>query len=281
VSLGLGPFLSTFADEIKSTTPAAAKLGWSVSVQHYTYRRFAIFDALDKVATIGLRHIEIRTNLKLDVKRPGINSNENMPADARDEFKARLADHGLSAPSVFADFNGETDQAKRLFEFWKGFGTEIIVAEPPAGFFDTLEKLCDEYKMRLALHNHQKGRSNYWSPEIVLDACKNRSKRIGACADGGQWARSGLDPVECLRKLKGRIINFHLKDILKKGDPDSRNTVIGEGQANCAKSLEALKILGYKGPIVIDFEHDTPSLQEDMARNVAFIKEQARQLLAQ
>jgi len=281
VGLGLSPSLSTFAEETKSTTSAVAKLGWKISVQHYTYRRFSLFDALEKAAEVGLQHIEIRSNLRLDATRPGMKADENMSADARDEFKARLADNGMSVPSVFADFNGKPDQAKRLFEFWKGLSTEIIVAEPPAGSFDTLEQLCEEYKMRLALHNHQKGRSNYWSPEIVLDACTKRSKRIGACADGGQWARSGLDPVECLRKLKGRIINFHIKDILKKGEPDSRNTVIGEGQADCAKSLRELKILGYKGPIVIDFEHDTPALQEDMAHNVAFIKEQARQLLAQ
>jgi L-ribulose-5-phosphate 3-epimerase len=134
--------------------------------------------------------------------------------------------------------------------------------------------------MRLALHNHQKGQSDYWSPEIVLEVCANRSQRLGACADVGQWARSNLDPVECLRKLDGRIISFHLKDVLKKGDLHSRNTVMGEGQADCANTLEELKRQGYNGVITIDFEHDTPALQEDMAKNIAFIEEQARRLLA-
>ncbi|MCL4177223.1 MAG: hypothetical protein KJ072_05710 [Verrucomicrobia bacterium] len=35
-----------------------------------------------------------------------------------------------------------------------------------------------------------------------------------------------------------------------------------------------------RGVVAIDFEHDTPALQEDMARNIAFIEEQARKLLA-
>ena len=80
--------------------------------------------------------------------------------------------------------------------------------------------------------------------------------------------------------MQGRIISFHLKDVAKKGDPQSRNTVMGEGQADCAQTLKELRRLGYQGLITIDFEYDTPALQEDMARNVAFIEEQARQLLA-
>jgi sugar phosphate isomerase/epimerase len=187
----------------------------------------------------------------------------------------------LSIPSVFAEFDGKPDQAKRVFECWKEFGTETIVAEPAAESFDLREKLCEDYQMRLAVHNHQKGQSQYWSPELVLAVCGKRSRRLGACCDGGQWARSGLDPVECLRQLQGRIVTFHLKDVAKRGEPQSRNTVIGAGEAECVKQLKELKRLDYRGLITIDFEHDTPALQEDMARNVAFIEEHARQLLAQ
>ncbi len=280
VGLGLSPNLSTFAREVKLSTPTAEKLGWRASVQHFTYRRYGLFEALDKVAALGLRHIEIRSNVKLDSQRPGMLANEDMPTDARKKLKAMLAERGMSIPSVFADFNGSSDQAKRVFEFCQELDAGILVAEPPAGAFDVIERLCEEYRMPLALHNHQKGASAYWSPELVLAACRNRSPRIGACCDGGQWARSGLDPVACLRQLQGRIISFHLKDVAKKGDPQSRNTVMGEGEADCAQTLKELRRLGYQGLITIDFEHDTPALQEDMARNVAFIEEQARQLLA-
>jgi hypothetical protein len=36
---------------------------------------------------------------------------------------------------------------------------------------------------------------------------------------------------------------------------------------------------GYKRVITIDFEHDTPALQEDMSKNIAFIEHQAKRLL--
>jgi sugar phosphate isomerase/epimerase len=276
--LGTGTGLSALAAEVNSSTPSAEKLGWQVSVQLFTYRRWPLLEALDHVAARGLRHAEIRTGLKFDAKRHSLVVNEDLTADARRDLKAVLSDRGVSISSVFADFRGPSDQAKRIFDFCKEIGAGVVVAEPPAEAYDAIEKLCDEYRMPLAIHNHQKGHSQYWSPEQVLAACRNRSRRIGACCDSGQWVRSGLDPAECLRQLKGRIVSFHLKDVARKGDTSSRNTVFGEGEGDCAGVLRELKRLKYRGLVTIDFEHDTPALHEDMARNVAFIEEHARQL---
>ena len=277
--VGLWGALPATAAQVKLSTPNMEKLGWQLSVQLYTYRRFPLFEALDKVAALGIRHIEPLTALKVDSKRPDVRANEDMPTDLRNELKAKLADRGMFLSSIFANFNGKPDQAKRLFDFCKEMGTGTILAEPPANALDMIEKLCGEYRINVAFHNHARGQSPYWKPEQVLAACQNRTERMGACADAGQWARSGLDPVECLRKLKGRIISFHLKDIEKKNEPNSRNTVFGEGEGDFPNVLKELKLLGYRGLTTIDFEHDTPALQEDMARNVRYVEEQAKKLL--
>ncbi|MCL5096135.1 MAG: sugar phosphate isomerase/epimerase [Candidatus Omnitrophica bacterium] len=273
------PAIGAQVTPVKLSTPAMEKLGWKLSVQLYTYRRFPLFEALDKVAALGIRHIEPLSALKVDSHRPDVRANEDMPADVRKEFKEKLAERGMFLSSIFANFNGTPGQAKRLFEFCKEMGTGTIVAEPPAEALDMIEKLCLEYQINVAFHNHARGQSPYWKPEQVLAACQNRTERMGACADAGQWARSGLDPVESLRKLKGRIISFHLKDIAKKNDPNCRNTVFGEGEGDFANVLQELKRLGYRGLTTIDFEHDTPALQEDMARNVAYMEERAKELL--
>jgi sugar phosphate isomerase/epimerase len=279
--LGLCKGLPAAAAEVKLSTPNMEKLGWQLSVQLYTYRRYPLFEALDHVAQLGIRHIEPLTALKVDAKRPSLLANEDLPSDVRKEFKTRLADRGMFLSSIFASFSGKPDQAKRLFDFCKEMGTGIIVAEPPAATLDLIEKLCDEYRINLAFHNHARGQSPYWTPELVLAACKDRSPRMGGCSDAGQWARSGLDPVESLRKMKGRIISFHLKDIAKRNDPNSRNTVFGQGEGEFASVLKELKRLGYRGVTAIDFEHDTPALHEDMARNVAYVEEQAKKLVAE
>ena len=269
------------AAQVELSTPYMEKLGWHLSVQLYTYRRYPLFEALDKVAELGIRYIEPLTALKVDAKRPELRANEDLPSDVRKELKTMLTDRGMFLSSIFANFTGESAQAKRLFDFCKEMGTGTIVAEPPADALDLIEKLCDEYRINVAFHNHARGQSPYWKPEQVLAACNNRNSRMGGCCDMGQWARSGLDPVESLRKMKGRIISIHLKDIAKRDEPSSRNTVFGEGEGDFANSLKELKRLGYRGLTTVDFEHDTPALQEDMARNVAFVEDQAKRLLTE
>ena len=230
-------------------------------------------------AKVGLRCFEPRSILKLDARRPGVNADENMPEDARKELKARADDLGISFPSVFADFNGKPEQARKMLEFWKSLGVSYVVSEPPPRSIDMLEPLVTEYGMQLALHNHQRTKSEYWHPGIVLEHSQHRGKHIGACCDVGQWTRSDLKPVECLRTIgRDRMISFHLKDVVTMGDLECRNTVIGEGAADCRNCLKEIHALGYHALVTIDFEHDTPQLQEDMVKNIAFVEEQARSL---
>jgi len=134
-------------------------LGWRLSVQLYTYRRYPLFEALDKVAELGIRHIEPLTALRVDAKRPDLRANEDLPSDVRKELKTMLADRGMFLSSVFAAFTGKPAQARRLFDFCKEMDTGTIVAEPPADALDLIEKLCDEYRINVAFHNHARGQS--------------------------------------------------------------------------------------------------------------------------
>ena len=44
------------------------------------------------------------------------------------------------------------------------------MSEPPEGAFDVIEKLCEEYKINVAIHNHPKP-SRYWDSDTVLKVC--------------------------------------------------------------------------------------------------------------
>jgi sugar phosphate isomerase/epimerase len=267
------------AAQTKLSTPAAEALGWRLSVQMFSYRRFPLFEALDHLAALGVRHLEPRTGLKVDARRPDLKFSEDLPPDVRKEFKSRLADRGLSMTSCFLDFTADDPaQPRRVFEFCKELGATTVVAEPPAAVLDAIENLCDEYRMNLAIHNHQEGQSRYWSPDLLLAACRGRGPRVGGCCDLGQWARSGLDPVECLRKVQGRILAIHLKDVGRKGDRNSRNVVFGTGEATLPAALRELRRQNYQGLTTIDYEQDSPAIDEDMAGNAAFVEGVARDL---
>jgi L-ribulose-5-phosphate 3-epimerase len=260
------------AAQIPLSTPRAEQLGWKLSVQLFTYRRFALFEAVDHVAALGIRNVEPRSSVRFDPKRPELKVNEELPAALRREFRSRLDDRGMVLTSFFADVRPERDHIERVFEFCREMGTTTLVSEPPREAFDLLEKFAGEYQMNVAVHNHQRGNSMYWSPDEVLAVCQGRSRRIGACCDMGQWVRSGLDPVDCLKKLEGRILSFHLKDVSEAGNGKAPNVVLGTGAARASDVLAELRRQAYSGLTTIDYEFDSARLQEDVAGYRDFVE---------
>ena len=89
---------------------------------------------------------------------------------------------------------------------------------------------------------------------------------------------STADPVECLKKLEGRILGFHLKDVAEKGNPAARDVPLGQGKANYTAVLKELDRQGYRGALMIEYEHDSPQLMADVGKCVAFVEKTAGSL---
>ena len=267
------------SEKARCSSPTAAAMGWHVGVAQYTFRRFSFYEALEMTADLGIQNIEPAFFLRLDKSRPELKVNEELAPAVRKELKQKLGDAGITISGFYSNLNTDADQAKRIFEFCKEMGIASIVAEPQAEAFDMIEKLCDEYEINLAVHNHPESpTSKYWKPENVLAVCKDRGPRIGGCCDTGHWVRSGLDPVACLKKMEGRILGFHLKDAAEIGVVECRDMPLGEGAGNYAAVLTELNRQGYRGVMTIEYEHDSPELNEDVAKCVAFVEKIAKKL---
>ncbi len=284
VLLGTGVTMSTWLDRavwaapVRSGSPTAEKLGWVVGCSQYTFRRFSLYETLDKLVELGIAAIEPAFFLRLDSARPDVKVNEGLSPQLRKELRQRLDDHGIRMASFYVDLGADEAGARKKMDFAKEMGAETLVSEPPPEAFEMLDKLCEEYKLSLAIHNHPKSHSRYWHPDNVLKACQGRSKRIGACCDTGHWIRSGLDPVECLRKLQGRIVGFHLKDVIESGKPEARDVPLGTGKGNYSAVLKELHRQGYRGALMIEYEHDSPELMKDVAQCVAFVEKTAKEI---
>lgn len=267
------------SEKVRCSTPSAVKLGWIVGSSQYTFRRFSLFEALGMIADLGIQGVEPDFFLPLDKARPKLKVNQDLSPEVRKELKQRLADRGMTMLAFYSNLGAKMDDARKIFDFCKEMGVGTIVAEPPPETFDAIEKLCDEYQINLAVHNHpKKPNYKYWDPDNVLAVCKGRGKRIGACCDTGHWVRSGLDCVECLKKLEGRILAFHLKDVAEKGNPAARDVPLGKGKADYTAVLKELKRQGYRGYMGIEYEHDSPQLIDDVTQCAAFVEKTAKEL---
>jgi sugar phosphate isomerase/epimerase len=261
------PNLAVAADT--QGAPNADKLGWRLGCQAWTFNRFTFYEAMDKTAELGLHYIEAFPNQKLSADKPDERVGPKMSGEARKETKKRLADKGLKLVNF-----GVGPANREAIEFAKDMGIETLVSEPPFDAFDGLDKLCEEYKINIALHDHPKP-SPYWNPDTVLKVCKDHSKRIGACCDTGHWMRSDLNPVECLKKLEGRIISFHLKDLNEFGR-QAHDVPWGTGRGDVKGMLAEVKRQGIKP--VFSMEYEYKFTMPELAQCVAYFNQIAGEL---
>jgi len=256
VMSAVGLVAAAYAQEKKPMVNYAAqeKLGWRLASQAYTFREMSLFETIDTLKSIGVRYVELFPGQKL-AKDMNVNVSESMPQEAMEALQAKLKAANVKAVAygVVGGLGGDEAGTRRIFEFCKKMGIETITAEPPASAFDLLDKLCAEFKISVALHNHPKD-SPYWNPDTVLERTKGHSKMIGSCADTGHWARSGLVPVDCLKKLEGRIISLHLKDLNRLSGGEQHDVPWGTGACDFKGMLSEIKRQGFKGVFSIEYE---------------------------
>ncbi len=269
--LGLGG-ARLLAAPLGKGAPNAEKLGWRLGCQAYTFNRFTFFEAVDNTASLGLRWIEMYPGQRLSKDKTDVRVGPDLSAEIRQEVKAKLADSGVQLVCF-----GVTGANRGTFEFAQDMGIETIVSEPSFDEFDELEKLCEEFKINLAIHNHPKA-SRYWNPDTVLKVCQGRSKRIGACADTGHWMRSGINPLEALKKLEGRIISFHFKDLNQMGS--GHDVPWGTGAGNVKGMLTEIHRQGLKAVFSAEYEHNWENSVPDLAESVKYFDKVAAELAA-
>jgi sugar phosphate isomerase/epimerase len=153
------------------------------------------------------------------------------------------------------------------------------VAEPQPEALDTIEKLCKEYSIKVAIHDHPKGQSIYWNPDYVLAAIKGRTPLMGACADVGHWIRSGLDPLECIKKLDGHIICLHFKDLNEMG-PDAHDVPWGTGVGKTKEIMAELKRQHFHGAFCVEYEYHWDNSSPEIAQCVKFFNQTCDELAA-
>ncbi len=267
------------AAELGPGAPNAAKLGWRLGCQAWSFNRFTFYEAIDKTASLGLHYIEAYRTQKLSKEQPHLITDESLPAEARIAVKKKLKDSGVKLVNYGVCFlYKDIDKSRKVFEFAKDMGIETLVAEPPEDAFENIDKLCGEYGINVAIHDHPKP-SHYWNPDTVLKVCQGRSKRIGACCDTGHWVRSGLDPLECLKKLEGRIISFHLKDLnAKPPTKDIHDVPWGTGVCDVKGMLAEIYRQKFKGVFSIEYEYHYENSLPEIAQCVAYFDKIAAEL---
>jgi sugar phosphate isomerase/epimerase len=254
--------------------------GFSLGCQAYSFKEFTAFEAIEKTREAGGKTIEFFLWQKFSPEHPKLEVNALLPDKHIEELKAKLKKEGIRAASAYfgnTAFEQKDPEAalRKVFEFAKKLELVALTGEPPESGLDLVEKLCKEYDIRFCLHNHRKGKDEYkyWNPEYTAKMMASRDKHMGFCLDTGHAVRSGLDPVDGLKKMKGRVYSLHLKDPVTQ---DGHDTVYGQGVGNVKGVLQELKEQKFDGFISIEYENNWTNSVPDIKQCVEFVRTNGR-----
>lgn len=251
--------------------PPNAKIG----LQMYTFRMFTFAQALDKADSAGIKYIEAFWGQPLGAGMKdsfGI----RMSDDSRNKVKQLLQKKGITMVAMGVISPATREEWYRAFDLAKDFGLSYITAEPRKDQWNLVDSLAGSYGIKIAIHDHPRP-NPYWSPDSVLAAMKGHPN-IGACADVGHWARNGLNPVDCLKKLEGHVYGVHLKDIKTFNKTNAEDTVVGKGVIDFPPIFRELKRQNFNGMLSIEHESNWYNSMPDVKETVEYYNEQEAKL---
>jgi len=263
----LGASLALLVGPLRAQKSPEDKAGWKLGAQAYSFRLFSFADALRKIDSCGLKYVEAFPGQNIGGGLPG-KMDFKMDAATRQAVKKMIKDRGITLVAYGVVRAADEAEWKTLFEFAKDMGILNINAEPEPAQFVYIRPLAEQYKINVALHNHPKP-SRYWHPDTVLAAIGG-SSYIGSCSDIGHWVRSGLDPVECLKKLDGHVLGMHFKDVKQDtaGVSKYHDVVWGTGNSKVEAVIAELKRQRFKGPISAEYEYHWANNGPEIAESV-------------
>lgn len=252
------------------TNAAAERQGWKLAAQAWTFNRFTFVEAIDKMKAAGINNIEMFPNQNIG---GGIEGKTTflMDKENRKKVLALIQSKGMKLIN-FGVINAKTQEEwVQIFDFAKDMGITTIVTEADSTQLNFIEPMCEKYDIKIALHNHPKP-SIYWNPDFTMAQIAKRSKYIGVCTDLGHWLRSGLNPMESLKKYEGRILTIHAKDLVPHVDASKgfHDVPWGTGISNFSGLMHELKRQGYKGPISVEYEYHWENSFEEVKESVDY-----------
>jgi len=247
---------------------------WKTGAQSYTFHKFTFVEALDKLQELDLQYVEMYYGQRLGEgfgeQRMDFRMDKATQTKVLEAAKARNVEI-IASGVVICENEQEWEE---LFRFAKEMGISIITCEPVPEHLDLVEQLAEQYQIDVAIHNHPQP-SNYWHPDLVMQALEGRSRRMGVCADVGHWKREGIDPVKALEQVGDRLKSLHFKDIKapEAGEEEQHDVIWGTGVCDVPAMLRVLKNIPFNGLMSIEYEYNWENSVPDIKKCLEMMKQ--------
>ena len=250
----------------KAAGPAATadqRDGIRLGVASYSFREFQRGLAISMIKQLGVRYVSVKEyHLPYTIT----------PKDA-EKAKADFQKAGLTIVSGGNISLQEEDAAvlRQKFEYARLCGMPMMVCAPTHKTLPAIEKLAQEFDIKLAIHNHGPEDKHFPTPQSVLDAVKSMDPRVGLCMDVGHSMRTGIDVVEAIGLAGNRLLDMHIKD-LKSATAKESQVAVGEGVMPVVAIFKQLKKMGYQGCVNLEYEIHADNPLPGMQHSLGYMR---------
>lgn len=230
--------------------------GIELGIQSFCYRNYSNEGIAEELKKIDVGALEI-CQRHVDATN----------ADQVEEVLKLYQTAGIKLTSFGINpYTADEAVVRPLFEFAKKAGIKLLGANPDPNSYELLERLCEEYDVRLAIHNHGIKDEKHGTIENLQAILSKTSDRIGLCIDTGWMIDAGQDPIAAARQFGDRVYGIHFKDFSYDQDGNRKEAILGEGKLDLSGLMTALKEIGFNGYGTIEYEgspdNPTPNIKK-------------------
>jgi sugar phosphate isomerase/epimerase len=234
-----------------------------IGVQSYCYKEFDNATIAEQLSLMGISAIELCSR-HLDV------NDSNQMEETLQLYRRR----NISVLSFGINrFENNESKIRPYFEFAKKVNIAVLGASVVPEAFELVERLCREYGVRLAIHNHGRKDKRYGTVDQLEEVLNKTSDWIGLCLDTGWLIDVGADPILTVKKFSGRVYGLHLKDFTYNEEGERHEAVLGQGLLKLPDFLAALESVGYNGYASIEFEGEPSNPSPKIGQCIASLKQ--------
>ena len=237
--------------------------GFPVGIQTYSLRHFDTYTAIRHMRALGVHYAEFTQK----------HLSPNAKVELIDQVRRELRQVEITATAHGVNrFSVDHEANSKIFRFAKQAGYRNLTANPTPDSFDSLEKLADEFDIRIAIHNHGPG-SEYDQLEDVTRPLEGKHRLLGACIDTGHFLRSKVDPVKAAYEIGPRLFALHIKDVAGR-EADAPDAVLGTGHLDLVGIFRALRDIKFPqdGTISLEYESNPQDPMADIKQSLLNVR---------
>lgn len=227
---------------------------FTLALQAYTFKDRSMVETIEVAKRLGFRAIELTNVQQIGGPFKGKVTPWEMPREIRPAVKAYLDACGVKVVSYGVIGANDEKGWREVFEFARDLGIARLLVEPRIEVLPLLDKLAQEFKIRIAIHNHgpQINWSTSWcDPEFAAAEINKRSEWVGSGADVGHWRLAKIDAAQGIRTLlKSRVFSLHFVDV----DENAHPVPFGKGLSQLDTLLKEMRKANVYPDLIVEYE---------------------------